>query len=682
MGVGGKFVALGGLASGIFSQVEQKQRLEREEQDKNRAALVGSLTDWLKSGTLDEANADRAVQILFDLTLNKGAGIKSGQFKPLPEPVGRLVTAIGQSEQLGNLLGGPGGAATIGGDVDIPGMAKTPAATPAAAPAARFGTAGLPAPAPTTTPAQPYTRPEPAYPLTQRFAPGDPSGLSQPYSWMPRPMTRAQQLERGIAEATAIEQAKITAANNAKRALAEQYMRDDPTMTRTAAYRAAGLMQPAEPSLISRGVSVPGKSIPPGAKDVTGMPLVTEEGQWYQPYSYGAEMRYGPGRPPSASLGAALGSYTGEFRQRLEMIAGQKGWDPNSLTPEQARVVINQAGVEAAADRDLDRRSKEALIEQRNNAANKAAGLQEVTILPKEWIATLRAALGRTGDDAPVVRLGVDGRPDAVEQQKFLSVLPADVQALVKNFAEYDIAPSTFSTRTTRSGSQLTREQMVALTQMYSAGTYSEADFPVRQGVKRSWASGPAQVQMQAANTLVGHLGRLWRAASVLAPYTRTRWPVLNMATMNLAAQKGERPIRELPNGKLEYATDFPTIREAMAQFRTAANAVSDEATRVFAGVQGAEAERERWLSLLDVYAATDAKKASLRTLVDLMFSRISSAARMYRATMGVNPPAGQALQAKSLDVLVKTLGMSLTDPDLDVDSGLLPSGAVNPFGR
>jgi len=111
-------------------------------------------------------------------------------------------------------------------------------------------------------------------------------------------------------------------------------------------------------------------------------------------------------------------------------------------------------------------------------------------------------------------------------------------------------------------------------------------------------------------NTAVDHLGKYRDAAQRLS---------------NLRFRFANIPLNKF---KRQYAPEI-------AEFEAAASALSGELTKVFRGNLTAEADIDRWLSVLDINMTPEQHEAAQNQIVQLMLGRIGALTQKYEQGMG-----------------------------------------------
>lgn len=154
--------------------------------------------------------------------------------------------------------------------------------------------------------------------------------------------------------------------------------------------------------------------------------------------------------------------------------------------------------------------------------------------------------------------------------------------------------------------------------------------YQTRQGVMKSFASGPDADNLKSANTLVGHIDGLLTAGEQLH---------------NRAFQ----PWNYLAN-TVESANGNP----AQVTFKTKADAVASELAKLFKGMgAGNVQEIKEWRENLSPNLSPDQIRASAQSILDLMNSRVDALKTKYVQGMGTDKGAPD-LSDQSKQILQK----------------------------
>ena len=228
MGVGGGFIALGGLAQGL-SEAAETHRKAQQDRDKATIDMLGQIfTQGISSGQVEDPNQALAflAEMYSDWAQGKKPKLPTGRLAQNPY-LARVGSAINLTDQ-----GLPGPT--------LPGAENT---------------ANLPT----------------SYPLSGPQA--------QPYG-LPRLLGRSELLQRKIAEAVQIQRAEKVAGVQTSVALVDEIKRQIPGISDALARRYAGLMGPVPQPKWQPGTT-PGHALPSGAMEaLTGEPI--DPGKYYR----------------------------------------------------------------------------------------------------------------------------------------------------------------------------------------------------------------------------------------------------------------------------------------------------------------------------------------------------------------------------------------------------------------
>lgn len=192
----------------------------------------------------------------------------------------------------------------------------------------------------------------------------------------------------------------------------------------------------------------------------------------------------------------------------------------------------------------------------------------------------------------------------------FLKTLPNGYAQQVKAIANGDLAmPSSFVMKTPY-GQKLMSDIM-----QYDP-TASAVNLPSRQATRKYFTSGQGGANITAINTALGHVDTLDRSIDNLG--NATILPGMINPVWNAVA------------GQLD-----PNFQQSAARFKAAKTAVASEFTKVWRGTGGAEADIQGYLKQLDEAASPIALHETVKTLVDLLNSRLQSIGQQYSQGMG-----------------------------------------------
>lgn len=233
--------------------------------------------------------------------------------------------------------------------------------------------------------------------------------------------------------------------------------------------------------------------------------------------------------------------------------------------------------------------------------------------------------LSQNEDDAAIPANAQLVSGEGTRNEEFLkSLAEADqnLPSMIKKIADYEINPSSLSTR----GGH--RERILGMVSRYDP-EYNQAFYPARAQALKEFIGGgstsPA-AQMTAGNTAIQHAGDMSDAAEkmkkipgVLSSVRNAGIPFVSYA----AAQLQNKSVRGTPEG------------QALADFMTARNHFSEEVTKFYAGSQGSEAERKRALDNLDEAKSVEELRAAIATEAKLMSGKVNALQERWKNAMG-----------------------------------------------
>lgn len=154
--------------------------------------------------------------------------------------------------------------------------------------------------------------------------------------------------------------------------------------------------------------------------------------------------------------------------------------------------------------------------------------------------------------------------------------------------------------------------------------------YQTRQGMMKSFSSGPDADNIKSANTLVGHLDGLLTAGEQLHNRSFTPW--------NAVANT------------VQSSTGNP----AQVTFKTKADAVASELAKLFKGTGGSsEKEIKEWRDNLSPNMSPDQIRASAASILDLINSRVDAIRTKWTQGMGTDKGA-PGLSAEAQQILQK----------------------------
>ena len=229
----------------------------------------------------------------------------------------------------------------------------------------------------------------------------------------------------------------------------------------------------------------------------------------------------------TAAIVEQKNSARADATQRLQAVM-----DDNTINYQQKQQELAQSTLDEKTKNDIAQISLErfkASLEQRrvnlevrkeNYAENKDAAA---------------AASNSLLNNLPPVSIGAMGKPNPVEQSKFLASVIGGSNGLlaqqIKDLADYSQAPTDFTVRLGKASTQISRADMGSLAKKYDP-SYNEAMYDTRKGVLKDFASGGKTANnILSLNTLIDHSSSLYDEYKALGNNSNT----YNNATVNFA---------------------------------------------------------------------------------------------------------------------------------------------------
>lgn len=159
-----------------------------------------------------------------------------------------------------------------------------------------------------------------------------------------------------------------------------------------------------------------------------------------------------------------------------------------------------------------------------------------------------------------------------------------------------------------------------------------------RAAVRKDFTAGQSAKNIKSLNTAIGHMGELDEAIDGLGNYS---FPLNNAIAHGIAKATG---------------TD-----KRLAKFEAAKVAVANELTQVFRGAGGAEADVQGWLKQLKAASNPATLHETVRTMVDLLNSRVDAIGDSYNKGMGTTADPLTLLNPKAAATLGRLSGKTNT---------------------
>jgi hypothetical protein len=156
-------------------------------------------------------------------------------------------------------------------------------------------------------------------------------------------------------------------------------------------------------------------------------------------------------------------------------------------------------------------------------------------------------------------------------------------------------------------------QNMLAMVAKYDP-SFDAVNYNARAATRRDFTSGKSAAQINALNTVAGHLASLSSAADAL----NNRWsPTWNTIANAFETGSGDARVK---------------------QFETTKNAVADELTRVWRQSGGSEADIQSWNKQLDSAGSPKQLHGVIAQIGELLQSKLDSMGSQYGQGMGTSP--------------------------------------------
>ncbi len=211
----------------------------------------------------------------------------------------------------------------------------------------------------------------------------------------------------------------------------------------------------------------------------------------------------------------------------------------------------------------------------------------------------------------------VSGIPDVAPGQKneaFLQTLAPGIQSQVKMLAEGRLAiPSASALRAPY------WQGLLQATAKYDP-TFDAVNYNARNKTRAAFTAGKEAANINALNTVIGHLGKLSQAADDLGNF--------HEGSLGPATTLGN---------KIGNIVSRATGSSKVTNFNTTQKAVSDEVTRVWRQMGGSEKDVEAARDNLNASGTPEQLHGAIATYADLLESKLASLNEQYRQGMGTD---------------------------------------------
>jgi hypothetical protein len=287
---------------------------------------------------------------------------------------------------------------------------------------------------------------------------------------------------------------------------------------------------------------------------------------------------------------AALDLHKNELQTQAQQLAIQKGQRDLSVAPtRELDVGNNKVTQELQPDGTWKQLASAGRFAPQQSASSALA--QQVQLL-KQYGAT---------DDDIKQKLGIGGgltntptyNPNGPTGDDFLKTLPPNDQPIVKA-----VLDGRYPIPTGKAATSPEWQRVVQLATQADP-TFDAGNYPARAAARKDFTSGPTSKTITGLNTLAHHINTL---NSSIDGLDNGKYPRIN--AIGNAFQSG---------------TGDPRVNK----FQVAANAVADEAAKVFAGSGSALADREKLASMFDPSMSPAQLKAATAQLSQLVEGKL-----------------------------------------------------------
>ncbi len=303
--------------------------------------------------------------------------------------------------------------------------------------------------------------------------------------------------------------------------------------------------------------------------------------------------------------------------------AQAEAWQAMGSTPDGAKRVtkLMKAGTKAGESDLLIVPPDSNVLDKRTNAplagftptANplRAAQIDEA----KARIPLIKAQTAKAEAEAAQAKelSGIGGNagqfPEVAPGQKndaYLQSLSPGIQTQVKMLSEGKLNVPAFALRTPY------WQGLLQATAKYDP-SFDTVNFNARNKTRADFTSGPSAKQVNAINTVIGHLDSLSQATDAL---NNTNYPLINSIANRISKAIGHTSV-----------TNFDGIKKA----------VSDEVTRVWRQTGGSEQDIQAAQKNLDAANSPAQLHEMIATYGDLLESKLSSLNNQYKQGMGTD---------------------------------------------
>lgn len=233
-------------------------------------------------------------------------------------------------------------------------------------------------------------------------------------------------------------------------------------------------------------------------------------------------------------------------------------------------------------------------------------------------------SVGMTGSGGVLPPEAQAAATAGIKGDDFLKTLPNDKASIVKSLTEGRLMfPGSFALKT-----PYWQEMLQAVSQ-YDPN-FDAVNYNARSKTRNDFTSGKSAQQINAINTVMGHLGGLSDAAEALG---NTRFPLANTVKNAAISATGGSP---------------PGV------FNTTAVPVVDELVRVYRQMGGSEQDVKAWTANLNNSQSPEQLHNNMSKLVDLIASKMSALQDQYDQGMGIAAGGIKLMNSKAQAALAK----------------------------
>lgn len=281
---------------------------------------------------------------------------------------------------------------------------------------------------------------------------------------------------------------------------------------------------------------------------------------------------------------------------------------PPQQSPNEAETIRHNQAMEAISRMNAGREAAQAAETARHNKATEAANNP------------LAALQGQPAT-------GANGAPTNPTGQAVLDSVPPQIASQVKALAEGRMQfPSGFALKSPY------WQSMLSLVSQYDP-SFDAVNYNARANTRKDFTSGKSAQQVNALNTVVGHLSELSDKADALGNGST---PFVNSVKNWISRQGGSQKV---------------------TNFETAKQAVADELTRVYRQAGGSEQDIKSWEQSLNAANSPEQLHGAFATISDLLESKLNALQNQYSQGMGTN--AVQMITPQARQALDKLAGKS-----------------------